>query len=428
VIEDIVLDSAGVRVRRSDDDEAEDDRSSGPALPVVVERSGWRRDTPAPEDARVELARRAVLGASGPSRASVLASLLQAAEAMREEHRERLRDALEGRDIDWSVPTERPAVSGPPPKVDLALRATPTGGGVYEVEVVAKNRETIPLHRVWIELDCATFGLWRGISFPLGRLAPGAEVRGAFRVRPAIGLERREDEVIAMVRAADRAESVGDPVVLAIEGPPEPELGVSLRFVDEAETARAEIAVRNLGSERLSALEVSFGHPGALDLEVLTHAALVPDLAPGASARVTLQLDVGPGAPERLPLGLVVTRSGARAPLLEWPVELPRDGAPVELRAPQIQVLTQERSATVGSWALPIRVTDETGIDHVVLYVNGEKVVWEPGGQQVVGLVPTVPIRAGRNRVLIVAFDDHGVSRRRTLDVRGEQPMTVDAE
>ncbi len=162
-------------------------------------------------------------------------------------------------------------------------------------------------------------------------------------------------------------------------------------------------------------------------MELLTSSATIRELAPKASAQVSLDLRLGPSAPERLPLGLVVTQDGTRTPLVEWPVDLPRGGDAVALRAPRITVGTAERAAAVGPLTLPVEVVDDGRVDHIVVYLNGDKVAWAPGGRPTVAIAPTVPIGPGHNRVVLVAYDDLGISRRRTLEIRGETPLTSDA-
>ncbi|TVQ87376.1 MAG: PDZ domain-containing protein [Deltaproteobacteria bacterium] len=427
-VEDIVLDRGGVRVRRVDQDEEEDREDGAEAVQVVVERFGWREKKRPSIDERLELARRAVLGARGPDREDILLSLRQAGEEMRGEHAERLAEALLAREIDWSL-TERSSTSlDAPPQVAIQLRTEPADGDLVRVELEIENLGSQELEQVWVELDCQTFSAWRGIAYPIGRLAPGATARGVHFLRPSIGLELREDVVTPRVRAAGRAELLSESVALSLQGPPSPEIAVSARYVDAGEQGRAEVTVHNLGSGSLSGIEVAFGHPGEVDVELLDHAALIPELAPSAAAQVGLRLQPGASAPERLPLGLVVSQGGRRAPLVEWPVDLPRDGSEVYLRAPRITFQTEERSGPVGLWALPLTVADETRLDHVVVYLNDQKIAWAPGGGGQTELVPRIPLKAGQNRVTVVAYDEHGLRTNRSLVVRGELPISVDAD
>lgn len=425
---DIVLDRAGVRVRGPADDD--EDRDVGESvLPVVVERFGWREFKAPALDARLEIARRAVLGAQGPGREAILGSLREVSEGFRAEQAELLAKALSDRGIDWSLSSDL-VVQAEPPQVEAALTLSADSTRASEVRVNLELTNTGPdtLEQVWVELDCPTFSAWRGIAFPVGRLAPGATVRATHSLRPAVGLELREDEVYPRVRSAGRPDVHAEAVTLALAGPPEPEVAIAARYIDGGTAGRVEVTVSNLSEQALASLEVAFGHPGDLDLELKTQAALIPALQPRARASVGLEIAPGAHAPERLPLGLVVTQGGSRAPLVEWPLDLPRDGSLVELRAPRISLETQQRTGPVGLWALPITVRDETRIDHVVVYTNGEKVAWAPGGAVELELAPRIPLQSGQNRVVVVAYDEHGLQSRRSLVVRGELPLSVDAD
>ena len=142
---------------------------------------------------------------------------------------------------------------------------------------------------------------------------------------------------------------------------------------------------------------------------------------------MTLDLEIGPEAPPVLPLELQIASDRHRR-LVDWPLALPLDGTVVPLQAPTIEAVGHAH-APMGPYALPVEVVDDGAVDHVVVWVNGEKVAWSPGGSSSARLVPTFDLEEGNNQIVIQTEDDRGIHAHKALTVRGEpEPEAVDAD
>ena len=77
---------------------------------------------------------------------------------------------------------------------------------------------------------------------------------------------------------------------------------------------------------------------------------------------------------------------------------------------------------------MPLVVSDQQGLDHVVVYANGQKVAWAgaAGGDRIDHKV-RVDLRPGVNRIVTIAEDAHGLRSRSVVHVRGVIADSVDA-
>lgn len=403
---------------------------------------GWNRILPdvhtsAPGDEvdlPVELARRAVLQTVGIERSAILASLHREAEAVRIEEEARLRDALVARGIDW---TPDPAAEDAPGSANavVQVRSERIGRDSWNLVARVTNPSDRPLHQVMVQLDCPSVPWWDDVVLPIGRVAPGATGTGTVRMDLPPGVEVRQDAVDVRLRA-DRhpPQIVGEQILDSGSAPP-PVLQIQARLVAGGEITgphghpvrRAEVLVQNLSDTTISGVDLHFGFPGSDAIELLDHGARATTLAGGSEQRLELTLEVGPEAPAVLPLELVIEAEGY-GPLVEWPLSLPVDGALVLLQAPQIEARPPVRSAPTGPFTLPITVTDDRLVQHVVVSVNGEKVAWSPGEAPRVQLSPVIELAPGDNRIVVQADDDQGIRTSRTVSVRGDaSSASVDA-
>jgi hypothetical protein len=76
----------------------------------------------------------------------------------------------------------------------------------------------------------------------------------------------------------------------------------------------------------------------------------------------------------------------------------------------------------------PITVTDDGLIDHVVVFLDGEKVFWRDGKRGRMELRVDVPITSGLNALRVLAVDDQGIPSDQVFYVRGEAGVSADAE
>jgi len=98
----------------------------------------------------------------------------------------------------------------------------------------------------------------------------------------------------------------------------------------------------------------------------------------------------------------------------------------VVLQPPTIEVRTRQTSREVvptsepaGPLLLPLLIRDDRAIDHVLVWVNGEKVAWAPGAGSLQDLQPTITLLPGDNRIVVTAHDDQGLTGRRSFSIRG---------
>ncbi len=398
-------------------------RSREEIIPVVRERYGWRGIEDPPTDVALELARRAVIGSAGPGRADVLASLIEAIPTLRAEQEGHLIAALEARGLDWS-PAE--ASDARPLQADVKVTSSvdPEQPGRVEVNVELVNRGDVPLHRAEVELVCDTFWPWSGRVVPLGRVEPGASASGLAVVRLSPGVGPREDAVGVRLHADGRESLWAGEEVFRAPASEVPRVGLSARLGGEGGDRVAEITVRNLSEVALDRLEVYFAAPGDLDVELIDRAALL-DVAPRGEGRIDLAVRLGEALPEQIPMHLII-ESPAYGVLAEWPVDLSRSGDPTRLEAPRIEA-SLPLSAPVGPFQVHAEALDDGTIAHAVVYVDGHKVAWAAGGSDHVRFVAEIELGYGVNRVQIVSKDDQGLSGARTVYVRGEAPVAVDA-
>jgi len=422
VVGGIELDGYGVRYHRWE----ENGPQSGwrDIVPSVYERFGWRGQSTAESDLPLEIARRAVIGARGPAREDILRSLKNVAGQLSAEQEGHLVSALEDHNINWS-----PALSdGGQVEVRVSLDgvASTEEPDVVDLNVRITNTGEQALSRALVELECESLSLWSGRVIPVGRIDPNQTVEGTVSVHIPPGIEPREDIVSVRVRADKRTPQMVGEEVLRAHSTPLPEVDVSARLVRDAEGDHVEVTVRNRSAASVSGPEVHFGFPGDVDVELLDHAARASILRGSGQAHFRLDLVVGENAPDLIPLQIHVESAQFRR-MVSWPMLLPKSGAVVHLSAPRITSKGIPLSAPVGPQKLPFEVTDDTGVDHVVVFSNGEKVAWAKGGRRAVHVDVDLTLQAGVNRILVVAEDSDGIVAKRQVVIRGEDPAAVDA-
>jgi hypothetical protein len=410
----------------------------------ALDRAAWDHIVPevrtgdGDEDLPVELARRAVLQATGIARADVLDALSREAEVARLEQTQRLVDALSARSIDWS-----PAPEGPPAgklELDVSVRSLRGAGNTWSLATTVTNRSADPVYRGLVELSCDTVSYWDDLVAPIGKVAPGETVTRTLTVDVPPGIDPRVDEVGVRVRADRRPVRNLDPALLESGSSPEPTVRVAARLLPQPGAVgphgqpvrRAELTIENLSRAPIAGLEAKFGFPAVDAVELLDADAWITELAGRSSQTAHLSMEVGPVAPAVLPLELTLD-SERYGTLADWPIALPLDGSTVELTAPVVEVRPPEPTAPVGSYQLPIGVLDDRRVDHVVVTVNGRKIAWAPGGASRVDLAPTFSLAAGENRVLVRAVDDQHLSTAHWVSIYGVPPArepadAVDAE
>jgi hypothetical protein len=204
-------------------------------------------------------------------------------------------------------------------------------------------------------------------------------------------------------------------------------LSVRASIVGEEKDRRARVVLQNESEDDLSGVEVSFSHPGDVDVELLQQAARLKSLKAGEQKVVSLGIRLGNQTPPAIPLNLVVEADEFVEDLIDWPLHLAEDGTELIVKAPIIGAVGTATVAPVGTYAFPVSVSDEKSVNYVVVYANGIKVAWLPGGEEGVVDAVDLELTPGMNRIVIVAQDNDGLIRRRSFRIWGEEAASVDA-
>ncbi len=391
----------------------------GPApLLFVEELVGWRDAVPSERqrDSWVELALRVLARAAGPGREELLAAAGEVRELVRAEEEQRMVATFTGRGIDWSAGG---GSSGEPLPltVEVGLAAPVVGGDLATVRTKVTNHGDETLYRVAVRLDSSD-RTWDRMFLPVGTLAPGASRIAEASAPIPLAIPSRESSVGVVVQADGRPELEGAPTVLGYTGvePPPLRLAVQMLPPDAEGIERARITVQNLGDQALMGVRVRFEYPSSSGIDLLEYEAGIPSLGPNAEGAVQLGLDLSRFEGEELPLRVHVesTRYGE---LLAWPISLPRSGV-VEAEAPEVMLVAPSRHEE-GSLELDIEVRDDRGLDHIVVWADGDKVGYHRGSGRKQTLGVPVDIGPGRNWVVIEAIDNQGLRKREVVYVRG---------
>ena len=413
-------------------------------VPVVYATDPEGRVRSQPRDFGLELARRTVLRAEMPclsgavapekcaTREATLKALGEVLPELQADQQARLIDALSGRGIDWSPPPSpsEPASAAIPlaATARLTTRADPARPGAMLVSVDVVNLGDKPLSQALVEIECDTFDPWSGLVVPVGRVEPGATAHGTVELPLPSGVERREDTVRLRLRAAGRPPLALADQVLQAASPAIPRIAANVRIVGDGPDRKAEVTLENLGTIALTNLDVSFGYPGDLGVELIDPSAHIASIPVKGKATASLALRFGATVPTTLPLELDVQTPDGAPRLAQWPVDVATDGSTVRVEAPRIAFKAVPLSAPAGPLPVAIQIADDRAIDHIVVYANGNKVTWAgPGKGGKVDLKPTIDLEPGNNRITVLVEDDQGVTTRKTVVVRAEATGNADA-
>lgn len=365
-------------------------------------------------DVTRELARRAVLTATDRSRDAVARALRHVGSDLAREEQARLAGALEARGLDWSE------AAGPGARPEGVVRVTivPTDDPeVVRISAYVENHGPTALRRAFVRLSSA-FEPWDDRVVPLGHVPSGATVTREITVRLPPGLPNRDDLAEVELHADRRPALPAGRVTLRAPATEAARVAVEAHLVGSGPQRGVRIKVRNLGGRTLTELEAELAWPYDVDVELLTRGVRTSELPPAAEATFDLALRVGPTAPPRIPLRLTldVARHGRVA---AWELQLPLDGSPIVLQPPEVVLTPPRLSAPPGPMPVPIVARDDDRITSLVVFHNGDKVLWDPGGGPEVAAAPTVELVPGTNVLTVRAVDDDGVAVRRTWTILG---------
>ena len=178
----------------------------------------------------------------------------------------------------------------------------------------------------------------------------------------------------------------------------------------------------------VAGFEAYFAFPGDIDVEILDRVARIPMLKGRGEEVFELGVRLGEEAPDVLPLRLVMDGKQLGR-LAEWHVDLPTDGTVTMLEAPRIVARAHPSRAPAGDvLPLPLTVSDDGALDHVVVFADEEKLVWREGKRGRMEFRVDVPVYAGLNPVRVVAVDDQGLSSQQMFYVYGMPGASADAD
>ncbi len=397
--------------------------SADPLL-FVDRRTGWKTGAAAEDrgDLLEELAVRVLLDTKGVDRAAGLEALERVSARVRAEEEALLMETFSERIVDWS-----PAPSDgemPDVEVQIAPVASQVSGEKTRLVARVKNLGDETLHRVVLRLDSSD-SAWRDRIFAVGKLAPGETREAELSFTIGAGRYAREAEVDIQVEA-DRCPPVRvTPTTLAYKSDPPPTVDLELSMVPKGEAWEARVALENEGEHALYGLRVRFEYPESAKVELTRYDAGLSVLDAGAREELALGLRLLDDA-EAVPL-VVHVKADGYGEILEWPLELPRSGAPVALSAPRIDAPGIPTSAPAGELDLALQLRDDRAVDHVVVWADGEKIAYRSGAALQQPLHLPVAVEPGENRYAVYATDDQGLTRRAVWYVRGLPPITTDA-
>lgn len=398
-----------------------------PLVLEVDERVGWRVEGEFEKNADplLKFARRLVLSTTGPTRVDGLEAIARLADAAKADADDRLSEAFMLRNIDWRPSDEQPGVLDA--AVSLELVGEARAGERVRLNAEVRNDGPAPLYRVRVRLRTDRKSAWRGATIPVGFVPPGETARGTVEVAIGATSPSRSDDV-HIVLEADALDPLSlDPVVFTIEDVPTPPLGATARMVPHDDHHRIEVELENRGDINLTGMRLKLAWRDDSGVELIDREAILPVLAAGESGRFDLEVRLLEGAPaDGVPLEL---RVGAdRFPsLLTMPITVPLDGEDASLAAPFVDAETPTRSE-LERLVVPLLATDDGRVESMVVWWNGEKLAWLPGGDSSVKAEVELVLEPGQNTLTVIAEDDGGLKASAHRMIWGAQDLAGVAE
>lgn len=419
--------------------------SGVPILPAVEESPGWRTDTTTPRarDVAVDLAARLLAAAEGASRTKLLDTLSLLRVRMEDDEDDRVVATFAARGIDWNAPPSSVHGLDPRVRVRLDFHNAPAAGSASELVASVRNEGPEDLYRTAVRLRSVN-RLWDDLVLPLGRVNVGAARTGTGVVHVPPGVGARADDVEILLEAAGIPARVeGRTRVITTGAPPPVVVGTARLTGGTGVPLGIILTLENRGDTLLEGVRARIPFPDLAGVELVDDGTTAVSLLPGETKTFLVRLAVAASWREKtLPLELILSAE-RHGTLGTWPVELPRDGSLVRLEAPTIQVRPVPLTQPVGTTHLAARVTDDRGVDHVLVRAGPEsmdrsryepalaydpdKIAWKPGSGRRDEIDVEVPVREGLNRYEIVAEDRAGLRTVSTVYVLGDNaPAAVE--
>lgn len=419
-------------------------------LPIAEEQPGWRGAPDTGGDAALDAAVGLIASAEGASRTKVRAGLDLVGPGLRAAYDAQLQAVFAGRGIDWSA---RPPQAAAEARAEATLTARVDGAAVERVAAGARvtltgalRNDGAPLWRARLRLHSVN-GVWDDRVLPLGRVAAGAVAEGTSGVDVPASAAARSDTVEVWLEA-DGIEPVRvGQRVLTVAATPPAALAATIRSRTTRDGAMdVDVALTDLSGQD-AATRVRFAWADLPGVRWVAPAEAVLEVPAHGTGHAALHFALGPDAPAALPLTLIA-RSDTGAELGRWPVALPRDGVR-RIQAPTLALRPLTGVQPPGIALLQLRASDDTRVDHLLVYAGTERVdrtryepetVWDAqkvgwtdgaGGARRdarrLDATVAVPVHAGENRYEITATDADGLSTTQVVYILG-QPGDAPAE
>ncbi|GDX78410.1 hypothetical protein LBMAG42_02210 [Deltaproteobacteria bacterium] len=407
-------------------------RRLGPTTPLLYypqlpESAGDRDDA-------LDLAASILTSGTVADRASVLAAGASLLPSLSSLQASRLEEAFRGQSLDWRPAAQPPGEVG----VEVTIPAIPTAraGERTELRLVVNNRGG-ELARAAIRLRSVNPD-FDDVVVPVGHLASGEERTVSFALAPSVDSPSRLDRVVGVLECDGCGATPVLDTVLGVEGVAAPALEVLAQVADG--TVRMEIT--NRGGTTLTGVRAHVPYPDLTGVELAGAEDRALVLVPGAKAVVTQALALATGfSSSTLGLRLEVRADGYPG-LARWELPLPVAGGAVHRDAPAVEVTSARPRQSPGTAVVQVHAFDPDGLEHVVVFAGSERVDrkrwdasvdWqqkkllyrEPLAKRA-HLSVVVPVRAGSNRIVVIAEDKDGVRTRRELYIYGEGEAPTD--
>jgi carboxyl-terminal processing protease len=393
---------------------------AGAHLIHVEELPGWRgqpavTDTP---DYLLEVAEKIILASRSGHPTDMATALEQVESELRLESDQIVMQTFAQKDVDW---TRAPPGEIAPPQVDLVLEAIGElrAGNEIEIQATALNLGTQSLYRARIELSTDESSPWDGITIPLGKLSPGSEVIGSRLLSLEIDEPGRLD-AITPVLIIDGVEPLElSPVDMEISALPVPHLAVNAVLLAVDDHHLVQLELENKSEQDLSGVTLRLALQDDSTVEILDSVATIQSLPAGTAGQLELEIKLqNPEQVETLVLELRVDAE-FHGRVLRAPITLSLDGESTHLELPRLHS-DLPPVLPVGTYALVVEAQDDGMIESVRIWLDGEKIGWQPGEGSTLRVEMPLQIDPGYHRVHMQVIDADGGRRTRLYRVRGE--------
>jgi C-terminal peptidase prc len=392
-------------------------------------RQGWG-DGPEPaKDPLHDLATQILRETEGrPSRQAGLDALERLRPQLEADADERVVSAFKRRDLDWSASDEQPEVLEA--AVELRFKAPVRSGERVEVEAIVTNLGPAPLYRVRARLSTDSKKTpWGGVTIPIGFLPPQEQGIGSARIPIPIGQGPREDLVSVSLEADGLDPIAMQSTTVQVEGREAPPLSVIARLVPQDGQHMVQLELTNHGAETLTGVRARLLWKEDSGMELIDTEARLPVLAVGEPQRADLLLRVLD--PEALSLPLAVRVEAEQfQEVLRVQVVVPLDGTDVSVAPPTVRI-DAPVSAPSGSLRVGLVALDDSSIETMTVWWNGDKVAYGTTEESTLRLDLDLPLEVGSQRLTVVVRDDQGNTVRQHRAIRGvlsDAPGAADAE